>query len=42
MRERIRLEDELRDLKARRDARAALQARRWQPRPTLPLLVLRF
>jgi hypothetical protein len=42
IRERIRLEDELRDLKARRDARATLQARRWQPRPTLPLLVLRF
>ncbi|NPC85543.1 hypothetical protein HPC49_46060, partial [Pyxidicoccus fallax] len=42
VRERIRLEDELRDLKARRDARSTLQARRWQPRPTIPLLALRF
>ncbi|MBZ4415226.1 hypothetical protein [Myxococcus sp. RHSTA-1-4] len=42
IRERIRLEDELRDLKARRDARTTLQARRWQPRPTIPLLALRF
>ncbi|QSQ20197.1 hypothetical protein JY651_33700 [Pyxidicoccus parkwayensis] len=42
VRERIRMEDELRDLKARRDARGSLQARRWQPRPTLPLVALRF
>lgn len=40
--ERIRLEDELRDLKTRRDARGVLQARRWQPRPTVPLLAVRF
>jgi hypothetical protein len=42
VRERIRLEDDLRDLKARRDARSSLQARRWQPRPTLPLVALSF
>lgn len=42
IRERIRMEDELRDLKARRAARADLQARRWQPRPTLPVVALRF
>jgi hypothetical protein len=42
VRERIRLEDDLRDLKARRDARSALQARRWQPRPTLPVVALSF
>ncbi|MCY1016800.1 hypothetical protein [Pyxidicoccus sp. MSG2] len=42
VRERIRMEDDLRDLKARRDARSTLQARRWQPRPTLPLVALRF
>ena len=42
IRERIRLEDDLRDLKARRDARSSLQARRWQSRPTLPLVALSF
>ncbi len=42
VRERIRMEDELRELKARRDARSSLQVRRWQPRPTLPVLALRF
>lgn len=39
VRERIRLEDELRDLKARR---GAAQVRRWTPRPTVPLVALRF
>ena len=42
IRERIRMEDDLRDLKARRDARVTLQARRWQPRPTLPLVAVSF
>jgi|GEM_PF-2116317 hypothetical protein len=42
IRERIRMEDELRDLKTRRDARSSLQARRWRPHPTLPLVSVRF
>ncbi|WP_164008085.1 hypothetical protein [Pyxidicoccus trucidator] len=42
IRERIRLEDDLRDLKTRRDARSTLQARRWRPHPTLPLVGLHF
>jgi hypothetical protein len=37
--ERIRLETELRDLKARRDMP---RTRRWEPRPTVPLLAVRF
>ncbi|MFP2934292.1 hypothetical protein ACLESO_56075 [Pyxidicoccus sp. 3LG] len=42
IRERIRLEDELRDLKSRRDARSTLSARRWEPRASFPLVALRF
>ncbi|AEI62599.1 hypothetical protein [Corallococcus macrosporus] len=42
VRERIRLEDELRDVKARRDARGALQTRTWTPRPSLPLVAFAF
>lgn len=42
IRERIRMEDELRDLKSRRDARSTLQARRWRPHPTLPLVAVHF
>jgi len=37
--ERIRLEAELRELKARPDMP---RTRRWEPRPTLPLLAVRF
>ncbi len=40
--ERIELEDELRDVKARRDARGALQTRTWTPRPSLPLVAFAF
>ncbi|AKQ69005.1 hypothetical protein A176_005917 [Myxococcus hansupus] len=40
--ERIQLEDELRDVKARRDARGALQTRTWTPRPSVPLVAFAF
>ncbi|NVJ19006.1 hypothetical protein HV826_33355, partial [Myxococcus sp. AM010] len=42
VRERIRLEDELRDVKARRDARGAMRTRTWTPRPSLPLVAFSF
>ncbi|MFP2963027.1 hypothetical protein ACLEPN_36010 [Myxococcus sp. 1LA] len=42
VRERIRLEDELRDVKARRDARGAMQTRTWTPRPGIPLVAFAF
>lgn len=42
VRERIRLEDELRDVKARRDARGAMQTRTWAPRPGIPLVAFTF
>ncbi|RKH15462.1 hypothetical protein D7V97_00280 [Corallococcus sp. CA053C] len=37
--ERTLVEEELRDLQARRDG---LRTRRWQPRPSIPLLAVRF
>ncbi|MCP3144198.1 hypothetical protein [Pyxidicoccus xibeiensis] len=40
--ERIRVEGELSDLKSRRDARSTSPSRRWEPRPTVPLVALRF
>lgn len=42
VRERIRLEDELRDVKARRDARGAMQPRQWTPRAGIPLVAFAF
>ncbi len=42
VRERIRLEDELRDVKARRDARGAMQTRQWTPRAGIPLVAFAF
>ncbi|WP_426757143.1 hypothetical protein [Myxococcus sp. Y35] len=40
--QRIELEDELREVKARRDARGALRTRTWTPRPSLPLVAFAF
>ncbi len=42
VRQRIQLEDELREVRARRDARGVLQARSWTPRPGIPLVAFAF